>query len=181
MAATLDVATNDTHALAFTAHCTDTVLVGRRIQLADLDTGAELQGWATVAVSAVALDEVDRLEIVSPDRKSTSTRALAQEVVASVLDNQANIRVAREIDCQLNLSNGRDLHGVAWKATELARAVGGVLGHAGLALEEGRHDRSRVIGAVKISRGPETLSSSKTHCVGDSFQFARISLHFVAS
>ncbi|KAJ2997605.1 hypothetical protein NUW58_g599 [Xylaria curta] len=74
--------------------------------------------------------------------------ALAEKIVASVLDNKSNVGVAREVDSQLDLGNGRDVHGVTREAADIACAIVAVLGHAGLSLVERGHDGGRVIGAV---------------------------------
>ena len=149
VAATGDVAARDADALALAAHGGDTVLVSGGVQLADLDAGAQLEGGAAVRLGLVVLDEVDLLEVVRPDGQGTGAGGLAKEVVAGVVDDEAEVEAAGEVDGELDLSYIGDLDGVRGGAAELAGARVALLRQAGLALVKGGHDRRGVTDAAQ--------------------------------
>jgi hypothetical protein len=124
-------------------------LVGSQVQVLDLDASTNLEGRASVAASAtVVLGELDVLEMMCPDAQGTSTGALAKEVMASVVNDKAEVQVASKVDGELDLSNTGSLDRVQREATNGALGAGsGILGLAGGTLEEWRHDRSGIIDA----------------------------------
>lgn len=145
-----DVTTSDTDTAALAANGGVALLVGSLVQVRDLNTSTELEGGTLVATGGlVVLDELETLEVVGPDRQRTGTSVLAQEIVTSVADNEAQVKGASKVDSKLNLGHVGGLDGVEGKATNLASAVvGSVLGLASRALVERGHDRSRVLIAL---------------------------------
>ena len=145
--------TGHTDAVAVTADGSDAVLLGGLVELVDLDTGADLEGGAGVGGRLDGLDELELLEVVSPDRQGTVASALAEEVVARVLDDQSEVEVAGKVDGKLDLSNVGGLDGINGEPADRAGRRVAVQGHTGLALEHGRHDGGG-IGRMKVGRGP---------------------------
>lgn len=154
VATTEDVATHDTDGLALTTDNGDAVLVSSLVQLKGLDTGAELEGRAGVAIEIEIGVELDLLEVVGPDGQGTGTGRLASEIVASVLDDETEVGVTGEVDGELDLGDVADGDSVRGEATERALVRGRGGGHAGQALVQGPHDGGRVIGVDVRVVGP---------------------------
>lgn len=118
------------------------------VQLVDHDTSTQLESRPGVSATSrlVVLDELDVAQVMGPERQSTSPRVLAEEVMASVVNNKTKVKRASKVDAQLDLGDGADVDGVLGVSANgallstrsISRLAGGVL-------IEGRHDRSRVI------------------------------------
>lgn len=148
MATASEVAAGDTHAFALTADCGDAVFVCEGVELADIDTGADLDRGAAVVrgLVGVLLDELEVLEVVRPDGQSTVANRLAEEVVASVPDDETHIGGAGEVDGELDLGDTGYVDGIGRVAADLAGRAAhvGILGQAGEALVQRRHGGSRI-------------------------------------
>jgi hypothetical protein len=89
------------------------------IQVFDLNTSTKLESRTSVlAVATVVLGELDILQVMGPDAKSTSTSALTKEVMSSIVDDKAKVQIAGKVDSELDLSNVGGLHSVQREATD---------------------------------------------------------------
>lgn len=150
MATTLNIASHDTDGLALATNGRDAILVRGFVHLERLDSGTELECRAAVRVLLVVLEELDFLELVGPDGERSSASGLGTEVVAGVLHNETEVKVASEVDGQLNVGNRAGLDNVRGQTSNLAVGLADVdgRGHAVQALEQHGVDGSRVLGVV---------------------------------
>lgn len=78
--------------------------------LESLNTGADLDGRASVATNTLVLvDNGDVLEAVGVDDESTPADGSAKEVMTSVADDQAKVVVLGEENTSLDVGNGLSL------------------------------------------------------------------------
>jgi hypothetical protein len=123
------------------------------VQLVDHHTSTQLESRPSVAATSrlVVLDELDVAQVMGPERQSTSSGVLAEEVMASVVNNKTEVKRASKVDAQLDLGDGADVDGVLGvSANGALLSTSSVGGLAGGVLIEGGHDRSRVINAVSM-------------------------------
>lgn len=130
--------------LTLTTNNGEAKLISLRINLLSLHTSTHLDSGALVSGALIVRNIVNVLEVVGPDTQSTSTGGLAIEVVAGVLDDQAEASVTGKVDRQLDLTNVGDVDSVAAVATDLAGCRGIGRGQTSAALEEGPHHRGRI-------------------------------------
>lgn len=117
------------------------------VKLIHHHTSSKLHSGTLIAASRglVIMKDIDSIKVVSPDRQSAFSGVLAQEVVASVADNEAQVRITSEINGQLDLSNTADVQRVRWEPSErTVLAKSGILGLTSGTFKERRHDRGRV-------------------------------------
>jgi hypothetical protein len=74
-----------------------------------LDAGADLERRTAVGALLVALIELDRLELVRPDRQGTSAGRLRAKVMSGVLDHKTKVEISGKVNRQLNMGNIRGL------------------------------------------------------------------------
>lgn len=107
---------------------------------------------------------LDLLQMMRPDTQGPRARRLAEEVVARVLDYEADSGVARKVDGQLDLRDVADVHRVAGIASECAVAGDGdVAGQTGTAFVQRPHDGGWVGGAE------ESASINLKSCLWDTY------------
>lgn len=93
--------------------------------------------------SAVALEEIDVLELMRPGGEGAGTGRLAVEVVPCVLNDEPDIGPARKVDGDLNVCNIGGINDIGREATQgtVIVTVGGSL--AGKAYGHHRHQNCR--------------------------------------
>jgi hypothetical protein len=92
VAATLSVATSHTDRRALARDDLEALIVCSGIDFEALNAGADSDRLASV-VLITPVDELDVFQVVHPERQGTCTGTLASEVMASVVDDQANVVV----------------------------------------------------------------------------------------
>ena len=123
-------------------------LIRLLVQGADLDAGADLEGGAGIGPDGDVGDVADLAEVVGVDGHGAGARGLCVEVVALVLDDQAQVCVAGEVDGQLDLGDVGGVDDVAREAPERALAVGVVRDQASPPLVEVEVDAAGRVDSV---------------------------------
>lgn len=132
---TSDIATCPSHSLANTCKNGHIVLTGCFENLKALNTSSSLESGAAVIIVLETFDKLDGLQIVGPDVERTSTTRLADVIMASILDNQAQVEIASKVDTELNMCDITDIDRVGGIAAECTGAGWIVGGHTCTALK----------------------------------------------
>lgn len=83
---------------------------------------------ASEVAKSVLGHELEALQMVSPNAERAGSTRFTQVIVASVLDDDAQALVAREVDSELNLGHGRGVDGISRISTNGASRIAPFVG-----------------------------------------------------